>query len=308
MIVHGIPAFIIHGKYLMFWSKKDKIKAKGTRKSTIVKRRSKSKGRIGYYARRTGFAISIGVFFIWVGAWLWLSGAVGNMVESVKEKTIQITLDAGFAVDDILVEGRINTNIDAINAIVNTEKGDPIFAFDPYSVQKMIEKLNWVESVKVQRHLPNIISIKLHEKTPIALWKDGNTLKIIDNKGQLIIDSDIEKFKDFIIVTGKDAPEHTVELIKTLKAEPEIFAITEYAGRIGDRRWNLITKNKIKIKLPEKDMGLAIAKLAKIQRQEKLLEKDITMIDLRSPDRIIVRTTPGAVEEYKASMIKGNQI
>ncbi len=292
----------------MFWSKKDKVRTKGTRKSAIVKRRSKSKGRFKYYVRRAGISICATIFFIWIGAWIWLSGTAGNIIESAKEKTIQMTLDAGFAVDDILVEGRVNTDIDAINAIINTKKGDPIFAFDPYSAQKMIEKLNWVDSAKVQRYLPNIISIKLHEKTPIALWKNGNTLKIIDGKGKLITDTNIGKFKDFIIVTGKDAPEHTAELIKTLKAEPEIFTITEYAGRIGERRWNLITKNNIKVKLPEKDMGLAIAKLAKIQRQEKLLEKDITMIDLRSPDRIIVRTSPGAVEEYKASMTKGDQI
>ncbi len=39
----------------------------------------------------------------------------------------------------------------------------------------------------------------------------------------------------------------------------------------------------------------AIAQLAKVEREHGLLDKDVVTIDLRLPDRLVVRTAPGAV-------------
>lgn len=45
----------------------------------------------------------------------------------------------GLCRSNIMVDGRKNTDADAIKAIINLEKGDPIFAFDPSEAKGMLE-------------------------------------------------------------------------------------------------------------------------------------------------------------------------
>jgi cell division protein FtsQ len=57
-------------------------------------------------------------------------------------------------------------------------------------------------------------------------------------------------------------------------------------------------------------MELALRRLAGAQTADRIFEKDITAIDLREAGRMVVRTRPGALEEYKAQQAaaKGDNI
>jgi len=54
------------------------------------------------------------------------------------------------------------------------------------------------------------------------------------------------------------------------------------------------------------DHAAAWAQLARMQRDHKLLERDVITIDLRMPDRLVVRTAPGA-EPSAQSAHKGEE-
>ena len=43
------------------------------------------------------------------------------------------------------------------------------------------------------------------------------------------------------------------------------------------------------MRLPEEDAASAWSKLAALERENKLLSRDVTAVDLRLPDRLIVR-------------------
>lgn len=61
--------------------------------------------------------------------------------------------------------------------------------------------------------------------------------------------------------------------------------------------------------MPESDLGLNLRRLAQVQEENGLLDQDITAVDMRESDRISIRTKPGQVQEYKASLkAKGDQI
>lgn len=93
-----------------------------------------------------------------------------------------------------------------------------------------------------------------------------------------------------------------------LDAEPDVAKRVEAASWIGDRRWDLKLSNGTVIKLPETDPALAVSRLAKAQKDDRLLDKRLKSIDIRNPDRIMVRTLPGAVQDYKATYKKGDAI
>jgi cell division protein FtsQ len=64
-----------------------------------------------------------------------------------------------------------------------------------------IEELPWVEEASVQRILPNRIRVFITERTPIAFFRNGTELTLIDAHGVLLDRPDGEDFH-FPIVTG----------------------------------------------------------------------------------------------------------
>jgi cell division protein FtsQ len=275
-------------------------KTRGTRRSSILKRRSSQADWIIYWSRRIGIYGGLIVFVLWVGAWLVLSGTAQRSVHTAYNKAIEQAGKAGFSVQNILVEGRIYTDAETIRAITNLQKGDPIFAFDPQEAQNMLEKLSWVRSVHVERRLPDTVYIGLTERRPLALWQRQKRLSLIDADGIVLTDHKLERFKELIVVTGKDVPQRTAALIALLSAEPEIKKHVEAAALIGGRRWDLTLKSGAVVKLPEQEMEFALRRLAVMHEQEELLTKNVKTIDVREDSRMTVRTHPGAVQEYKA--------
>ena len=52
--------------------------------------------------------------------------------------------------------------------------------------------------------------------------------------------------------------------------------------------------NGMDVRLPERGAADALARLVKLEREQKILEKDVLAIDLRMADRVVVRLTEEA--------------
>ena len=67
---------------------------------------------------------------------------------------------------------------------------------------------------------------------------------------------------------------------------------------VGQRRWNLRLKSGVDVKLPETDPQAAIVELLGLQRQSRILEKDVLALDFRVPGRVFVRLTEDAATAW----------
>ena len=284
----------------------------GTRKSTVLKRhrRQAKNARLIASLRRFGIATGLIVFFMWAGTWLYLSGSIERGREAFVNSFQGIAASHGFAVHDVLVEGRRNADPELLLGILNIERGDPIFAFDPARAKKDLEKVSWIDHARVERRLPDTVYVSLRERQPFALWQNRGKLHLIDERGTVITDlaKEMARFRALPLVVGEGAPEHAAALFDLMTAEPVIAERLEAAIFVGDRRWDLKLKNKVTVRLPEDDLALALRRLAEAQERDDLLDKDVDSIDLREQNRIIVRTRPGAVQDYKASYKTGSAI
>lgn len=229
------------------------------------------------------------MLILWLSAWFFLSDADIKTAEWISQTATETSAEAGFRLEKILIEGRVNTDPDLLKALINMEKGDPSIAFHPNSARELIEKISWVEQAVVERRLPDTIYIRLTERPPFALWQKDGKVQVIDRQGVVLSDHIKPEYQILPLVTGKGANQHAAELIDLLRAEPLIQEATDAAVRIGDRRWDLSLNNGLNVKLPENDIGLALRRLAKSHKEDQLFKKDITEIDLREPDRLIVK-------------------
>jgi cell division protein FtsQ len=262
--------------------------------------------------RRYGLPVAtVAMVFGGVG-WFYQSGRAADLVAGARSEIYRVSARAGFSVNDILVEGRLNSDPDVLRAILNLERGDPILAFNPAEARDMIERISWVKEAHVERRFPSTIYIGLVERLPMALWQNKGKIRVVDSDGVTLTDSLRHNFNDLPIIVGENAPRHAPFLLGVLAEAPLVRERMEAATWVGDRRWDLKLKSGVVVKLPESDMGMALRRLADAHAEDGILDRDILMIDLREDKRMTVQTRPGAVEEYrkqlKAATTKGNNI
>ena len=275
---------------------------RGSGQSNFNKRRKGALSIIIPWLQRFGMGVAICVGVLWCGSWVYLSGAAERTSDWAENKFEVAFADLGFTVEDIWVEGRRYTDIDVLLAIVNVEKGDPLFSFDPNHAKDLISQISWVEHVEIERRWPDTVYIEIEEREPLALWQGEKRAKLLDSAGDVIETGNLDRFSDLVMVTGKGAPKMAPALIQDLKAEPLIFKRVETAHRLGERRWDLRLKNGVLINLPADDVGFALRRLVDVHEKNGMLDKDIRSVDVREIGRVSVRTKPGAVQEYKADL------
>jgi cell division protein FtsQ len=225
--------------------------------------------------------------------WLWRSGTVERSISSAWDLIVATSADAGLTIDDVLLEGRHFSDRRAVAKAVDLRRGTPILGFSLNAMRERLIAIPWITDAQIERRLPNVVHIRLIERQPIALWQRKGRLVLVDTDGKIIKRADLRKFRELVILVGKGAPKEAPTLFAMLSAEPALARLVTAATRIGGRRWTLSFAGGIRVYLPEIDPHLAWTRLAEINHRRKLLARDIKLIDMRLPDRMIVK--PGAL-------------
>ncbi len=103
------------------------------------------------------------------------------------------------------------------------------------------------------------------------------------------------------MVVGEDAAGHAPSCWRCWRAEPDLAARVTAAMHVGGRRWNLRIDNAIDVLLPADDPAAAWADLARLERSSAILKRDVQAIDMRLPDRLVVRVAPEPPKEAPAA-------
>lgn len=220
---------------------------------------------------------------------------------SFRERVLEATAMLGLRVQQVTIEGRQKTPEPLLRAALGVHAGDPILGFSLTDARTRIETINWVQSATIERRLPGTIVVQLQERRPFAVWQHEGRFVLIDHDGNTVTDSDVAAFASQVpLVVGPGAPEVAARLIDTLGAYPDIMSHMVAAVRVGQRRWNLRMKNGADVMLPEGAEAPALAKLKELQSTYALLDRPLQAIDLRLPDRLVVRPQPVKTETKDA--------
>jgi len=223
------------------------------------------------------------------GGWAWHAKLPQFLWHRVSSEAVARTADMGLSLRQVVVEGRRNTPRDVLLADLGLTIGQPMLSIDPQALKARLEAIGWVRSVQVERRLPDEIYIKLTEAEPLALWQHDNGFKLLDREGHVIGQAGIEGFTRLPVLVGDNAPDHAADLFAILAREPDLAPRVKAAVWVGERRWNLRFDNGVDVELPAESPQLAWSLLARLEREQQLLARDVTVIDMRLPDRLVVR-------------------
>lgn len=243
--------------------------------------------------QRGGIVLAAVLVFGGTG-WLWSNGWIQRSLERTELALLAATADAGLELDDVLVEGRKRTERSVVLETLGVVRGQPILAFDPHAAKARLERLPWIRGATVERRLPDVIHVRLVERQPLARWQNQGRIAVIDRRGEVIPGADPKSFARLLVVVGEGAADRTPDLLAMLNGEPELRSRVSAAVWVRGRRWNLRLDDSIDVRLPEQDPGAAWAELARAQREHGVLRRDVAVVDLRLPDRLVVRTTSEA--------------
>jgi cell division protein FtsQ len=146
-----------------------------------------------------------------------------------------------------------------------------------------------VKSAVVERQLPDTIVVKLIERRPFAIWQNNGKFMLIDHNGNVVAHQNVMDFRKLPLVVGPGAPQAAAGLLDTLGSLPALQARVAAAVRVGDRRWDLQMNNRTEVMLPEGHEAAALDRLMQLQQSHDLLDRPLVAIDMRLPDRMVLR-------------------
>jgi cell division protein FtsQ len=219
------------------------------------------------------------------------------VIAQSEDRAIALAARLGLVVEDIEVEGRAMTGRDAILRALGATRGTPILAVSPSQAKAQLEALPWVRSAAVERRLPDTLHVRLVERQPLAFWQRQGKLVLIDRDGTVITGDRLDRFPGLIVIVGDDAPRRAAALVDMLASQPDLAGRVVAAVLVGGRRWNLQLDNGIGVQLPEDGSEAAWARLAELEHTSRLLARDVQVVDMRLPDRLVVRINPEPPKE-----------
>ena len=246
-----------------------------------------------FWRQVRGWVLSVTAVALVMGAVIYgyVTGSFGLARDWVVAESLEISRTAGFKVEDIIVTGRVHADMEAIERAVAIPKNAPILALDVQQMKTSLEQVPWVHTAQVTRQLPNTVRIELSERQAVALWQYQKKLTLIDAQGVALREDHLRSFAGLPLLIGEGAPEKAADLLRLLAAEPELARYIVSCSRIGGRRWDMSFSTGVTVKMPEYNIELALRRLAAAQETHNILGQELSVIDLRQPEKMIL--TPG---------------
>jgi cell division protein FtsQ len=230
-----------------------------------------------------------------------IGGGFRDALNGMNQRLLAWSGQTGLVVRKVVVEGRRWTPPEALRTQLDIRLGMPLLAVDTAAAKDRLETLAWVERASVARLLPDAVQIRLLERQPLALWQRDGRFEVIDRAGAVIegaLDDHPEEYGHLRVLVGDGAPQEAALLFALLSTEPALSSRVVAATRVGERRWNVHLDHDVEVWLPEQDVLGAWRALAEKARDDALLERAVSVIDLRFlPDRLRLRLDPAAFED-----------
>jgi len=241
-----------------------------------------------------------------------LMGAAAAIALDLPAKAMlgagQAVGSAGFTVNGYQIAGLRSMDRKLVDAVVVDElrraaaptggarPAQPLV--DVSRIRDRLLRFGWVKDARVSRRLPDTLVIDVVERTPAAMWQDGQRLALIDSEGVVLDRVRIDRMPDLPLLIGPGANLQASKLDALLAQVPTLQAQLASATWVGRRRWDLAFTSGETVALPEGDRpaSAALAKFAELDRSTGLLGRGLVRFDLRVPGKMIVRLPRSAGE------------
>lgn len=251
---------------------------------------------------RVGMRVGLPAFLILLVLAIYLSNADRRAAafgifsaarESVAERPM-------FMVRLLSITGASPELADAVRARLGIKLPQSSLDLDLDAIRAAAERLDAVDKAVVRLGAGNVLELLITERVPAWVWRSQGGVMMLDATGHRIAGlAERSDRADLPLVAGAGAN----------LAIPEAAALLAAAGpwadrvrgliRISERRWDMVLDRNQTILLPAHDPVSAVRALVTLDHAEDILSRDLTTIDMRNPDRPVLRLTPYALDALR---------
>ena len=181
----------------------------------------------------------------------------------------------------------------------------PVSSFD-LDLEKMrmdIEALDPIKSVSVRVGQSGALEVQLTPRVPVALWRDGVILRLIDADGvRSGVIAARAKRLDLPLIAGDGAEANIAEALALFDAAGPLLDRVRGLVRMGERRWDMVLDREQRILLPSDNPVGALERVIALNAAQDMLERDVAVVDMRNETRPTLRMN----EEAAAALRRVN--
>jgi cell division protein FtsQ len=173
------------------------------------------------------------------------------------------------------------------------------FDLDLEEMRASIAKMDVVANVDVLVR-SGILQINVVERTPALVWRSFEGVILLDAEGHRVvpIGSRMEH-PELPLIAGEGADKHVAQALDILAATGPLAARVRGIERMGERRWDLVLDRHQRILLPEQHPIAALERVIALSKAQEMLDRDLTVVDMRNEQRPTIRIAESAIEELR---------
>ena len=249
-----------------------------------------------YLPNRAGVALTVFMLLGSTGLGIVKGGHVDDFMAGLSDTRNALANSAGFRITEVAINGRRHLSQDEVLAIGGVNGRSSLLFLDAAVVRDKLKANPWIADATILKLYPGRLQIDVVERTAFALWQQDGRLAVISEDGAVLEPYVSRRFVTLPLVVGKGADTRARDFLALLDRYPQVRAATKAAILVGERRWNLRLNDGLDVRLPENDVGNALAMLSKLDKEDRLFSRDITAIDMRLPDRLTVQLSEDAAK------------
>jgi cell division protein FtsQ len=243
--------------------------------------------------------VGIPAFVLAFGAgWLLRNEALrDDMAAQIMAIRTSIEERPEFMVGAMSISGASDELIEDIHDVVPIDLPITSFALDLEAMHDVIAGLDAVAEVDLSIQAAGVLAVRIVERTPAVVWQTRHTLEILDAEGHRVgpIDSRAAHAALPLVagVGGDVAVPEALRLLSVAEAmEDRVIGLQ----RMGARRWDVVLTENQRILLPETGAEQALARVMALDAAQDLFARDVSVVDIRLPDRPTLRLNSDALD------------
>jgi cell division protein FtsQ len=234
-----------------------------------------------------------------VGVFLGDEARRAAITDAFDEMRRQIQERPEFMVTALTVRGASEPLAEAIRTGLEVNLPVNSFALDLDAMRRSVEALDPVARAEVRLRTSGMLEVWVAERIPVALWRSADGLLVIDAGGvRAGLAEARADYPDLPLIAGEGADEHVAEALMLVAAADPLIDRMRGLVRVGERRWDVVLDRDQRILLPARDALRALERAVAMHLAQDLLDRDVSVVDLRLERRPTLRMAPDAMAEW----------
>ena len=251
---------------------------------------------------RAMLRVGLPAFALAFGVGLFLSDADRRAMISDRLAEVQRSFQErpAFMVQEVTVSGATALSGEAVLALLPRDLPKSSFDLQLDALRAAIEAVDAVADSDLRLKTGGVLDVRITERVPAVLERTKTGLVVRDMTGHRVAEAQVRAdYPALPLVAGAGAADAGQEARTLWAAAAPIADRVRGLVRVGERRWDLVLSGDQRVLLPETDPVAALERLIALDQAREVLAREVTVIDLRLPQRPTLRLTAPAMEELR---------